>query len=75
MHSCLTEFNEEAYRKGIREEGYNDGFNDGFNEAIVTIIQKSQNNNTPQRTVITQLMEYFSLSESDAISLVNEYWH
>ena len=74
MHSCLTEFNEEAYRKGIHEEGYNDGFNDGFHEAIVTIIQKLKNNNTPQRTVITQLMEYFSLSESDAISLVNEYW-
>lgn len=31
MSSILSEFDEEAYKKVIREDGYEDGFEDGFN--------------------------------------------
>ena len=77
MHSCLTEFNEEVFRKGIHEEGYNDGFSDGFsggfNEAIITFIHNLPNTDTKE-SVIAQLMKCFDLSESDAATLVNEHW-
>lgn len=39
----LTEFNEEVFKKGIREEGYEDGFNDGFNDGQNNIILKMLN--------------------------------
>ncbi len=77
MNSCLTEFNEEVFRKGIHEEGYNDGFSDGFsggfNEAIITFIHNLPNSDTKE-TVIAQLMKWFDLSESDAATLANEHW-
>jgi len=69
MHSCLTEFNEEVFRKGIHEEGYNDG----FNNAIITFIHNLPNTDTKE-SVITQLMRCFNISESDATTLVNEHW-
>ena len=69
MNSCLTEFNEEVFRKGIHEEGYNEGFSD----AMITLIHNLQNSDTKE-TVIAQLMKCFSLSNSDAINLVNEHW-
>ena len=72
MHSCLTEFNEEVFRKGIHEEGYNDGFFDGFNEAIITFINNLPNSD-PKETVITQLMQCFNLSESAATDFVNKH--
>lgn len=78
MNSCLTEFNEEVFRKGIHEEGYNDGFNDGFsggfNEAIIKSIKLMQKNNISKDTIIADLMDTFELSNADAITLVNEHW-
>ena len=77
MHSCLTEFNEEVFRKGIHEEGYNDGFNDGFSggfkEAIITFIHDMPSGDTKE-SVITQLVKCFNISESDATALVDEHW-
>ena len=73
MNSCLTEFNEEVFRKGIHEEGYNDGFSNGFSKAIITFIHNLPNSDSKE-TVIAQLMKCFNLSESDASVLVNEHW-
>ncbi len=83
MHSCLTEFNEEAFRKGIHEEGYNDGFNDGFNngfsggfnEAIIKSIKLMQKNSISKDSIIADLMDAFELSNADATVLVNEHWN
>ena len=69
MLSYLSEFHEEAFRKGIKEEGYEEGFND----AIVTFIKKSQSNKIPADMIITQLIEYFNMSEKDAVTLVNKH--
>ena len=91
MHSCLSEFNEEAFRKGIHDEGYgegydegydkgynsghNSGLNDGFNNAIIKYIQKSKSQNISIVETITRVMEYFELSKQNASDLVNEYWN
>jgi len=78
MQFYLSEFHEEAFRKGMHDEGYEEGFSDGFdngfNGAIVTFIEKSQSNNVPANAIITQLKELFSLSEQEATTLVNEHW-
>jgi len=66
MHSCLTEFNEEAFRKGIHDEGYI--------EAAINSIRMFQDNNESKETAISQLVKYFYLSEQDATDLVNEHW-
>ena len=66
MHSCLSEFNEEAFRKGIHDEGYI--------EAAIHSLHMLKDNNVTKDTAIAQLVKYFNLSKQDAISLVNEHW-
>ena len=39
MLSCLTEFNEEVFRKGLHEEGYMDGCEDMRKEDLLKTIQ------------------------------------
>jgi len=74
MFSCLTEFNEEAFRKDIHDEGYSEGYDEGFNTAIIKCIQKFKAKNISIDDTITIIMEYFDLSKQDASSLVKEYW-
>ena len=78
MLSCLTEFNEEAYRKDFHDEGYNEGYGAGygagFQNAVVKFIHTLHTNNTPKDEAITQLTQYFDLSEEKATTIVNEYW-
>ena len=69
MQFYLSEFHEEAFRKGMHDEGYEEGFND----AIVTFIKKSQSNDVPTDTIITQIIELFDLSKQDAVALVNKH--
>ena len=40
MLSCLTEFNEEDFRKGIYEEGFAEGREAGLAEGRDSVIQK-----------------------------------
>lgn len=74
MHSCLSEFNEEAFRKGIHDEGYSEGFDNGFLDAIIKFIQKSQSKDLSINDTIPQVMEYFELSKEAASELVNKHW-
>lgn len=62
MHSCLTEFNEEVYRKGIYEE------------AIIKFLHKLQSKNFSKEEAINQIMEYFDLSNEEAAKLTNANW-
>lgn len=70
MHSCLSEFNEEAFRKGI----HNEGFGEGFDNAISKFIQKSQFKGLSFDDTITEVMDYFDLTKEKAAELVKEYW-
>ena len=74
MLSCLTEFNEEVFRKGIREEGYQDGCEDTRKEAIIKAIKMSKNYNVTKEAAIEQLIEQFELSQDEARELVNLHW-
>ena len=69
MHSCLSEFNEEAFRKGIHDEG----FDEGFINAVIKFIHKSQVQNNSIDETISQVMGYFELSQQTATDLVNEH--
>jgi len=78
MFSCLTEFNEEAFRKDIHDEGYSEGYDighsEGFNNAIIKYIQKSKIQNISIDDTITLIMKYFDLSKQEATALVKEHW-
>ena len=74
MFSCLTEFNEEVFRKGIREEGYVDGCEDTRKEDIIKVIKMSHDYNVTKEAAIQQLAEKFELSEIEATELVNLHW-
>jgi len=74
MHSYLSEFHEEAFRKGIHDEGFDEGFDKGFSNATIKFIHKSKSQGHTIENTITQVVEYFDLSKEDAISLVNTNW-
>ena len=66
MLSCLTEFNEEVFRKGVHEEG--------FVDAIVKFVHTLQNDNCPKDYIVSQVIKFFDLSEQDATNIVNSNW-
>ena len=74
MYSCLSEFTEEAFRKGIHNEGYEEGFNAGLLDSAIKSIKILQKNNISKEKVISGLIEEFEMAKQEAISLVNEYW-
>ena len=78
MLSCLTEFNEEVFRKGIHEEGFAEGREAGLAEgreaAIITSIQMLRDVNISKETVLQQIMEKYELSKEEAEKVVNSHW-
>ena len=74
MLSCLTEFNEEVFRKGIHEEGYLDGCSDTRKEDIIKTITIMKDVNVSKETAIQQLMEKYELSKTEATELVDSHW-
>ena len=70
MHSCLSEFNEEAFRKGIHDEG----FDEGFNNALLKFIKIMYKNNIAKDIVVSGLMEEFNIAKIDAEKLIDEHW-
>ena len=70
MLSCLTEFNEEVFRKGIHEEGYAEA----RSEDIIKAINIIKNLGSNKEVAIQQLMEQFELSSQEATKLVNSHW-
>lgn len=70
MHSCLSEFNEEAFRKGIHDEGYNDGLLDGARKSIKIMIK----NNISKDIAISELIEEFQMTEIEAATFIKKHW-
>jgi len=66
MFSCLTEFNEEAFRKDVREEG--------FTDAVLKFLHKLKDKDYSKADAINQIIEYFDLSPEAATDLVNLNW-
>ena len=74
MLSCLTEFNEEVFRKGIHEEGYIDGCEDTRREDLIKAINMSKSYCVTKEATIKQLITQYELSPSEATELVNTHW-
>ena len=86
MLSCLTEFNEEVFRKGIHEEGFAEGREAGLAEgheaglaegrkaAIITSIQILREVNISKETVLQQIMEKYELTKEETEKVVNSHW-
>ncbi len=58
MSNCLTEFNEEVYRKGLLEEGREEG--------IHILIESLRELNQPDDVIRNKLMEKYTLSNEEA---------
>ena len=71
MFSCLTEFNEEVFRNGIHEEGYQEAREDG----IIKAIQMSKDLGATTEATIAQLVDKYELSSSEATELVDAHWN
>lgn len=74
----LEEYDEEEFRKYLREEATQQGLAEGQNleriHGIKNLIESFQELNIPQEQVRSKLMEKYTLSEKDAISYISQYW-
>ena len=59
MHSCLTEFNEEAFLKDIPDESYDEYYDAGLLDAVQKSIKIIMKNNIPKDTAISESIEEF----------------
>ena len=78
MLSCLTEFNEEVFRKGIHEEGFAEGLAEGHakerQESIIKAIEMSKAYKVSKEDAIQQLIVNYKLTEAEAIKAVDKHW-
>ena len=75
----LTTFDQEAYEKATRKEGYdkgfNDGFNDGFNKAAYQIfVETCRELGCSRDTTFTKFVEKFPLDFETSKELFEKYW-
>lgn len=62
MLKCLTEFNEEVYRKGLLEEGREEGREEGMH----ILVESLHELNLSDDIICSKLMEKYELSVEDA---------
>ena len=74
MLSCLTEFNEEVFRKGIHEEGYAEGRAEAREEDLIKAIHMLKDVNVSKEISMQQLMDKYKLSETEVVELIDKYW-
>ena len=67
MLSCLTEFNEEVFRKGIHEEGYAEGHAEGQSTERLATIQKLH----AKGKSVDEIMELLDFSREEVLNLIN----
>lgn len=75
----LTTFDQEAYEKATRKEGYDkgfsDGFNDGFNKAAYKIfIETYRELGNSREITFTRFVEKFPLDFDTSKELFEKYW-
>ena len=78
----LEEYDEEEFRKYLREEATQQGLAEGRAEGqnlerihgIKNLIESFQELNISQEDTISKLIEKYTLSEEDAISYISQYW-
>ena len=67
MLSCLTEFNEEVFRKGIHEEGYAEGHAEGQSTERLATIQKLH----AKGKSVDEIMELLDFSREEVMAAIN----
>lgn len=78
----LEEYDEEEFRKYLREEATQQGLAEGRAEGqnlerihgIKNLIESFQELHISQEDTISKLIEKYTLSEGDAMSYVSQYW-
>lgn len=70
MNSILTEFDEQAYAEGLRE----DGFENGLRQGIQTLIETCMEFNLTKQETLDRILTKLRLSQEDAERYMKEYW-
>ena len=75
MNSILTEFDEQAYAEGLREDGFEDGFADGLQQGVKQGIQQGIQQGVKQgiqqsiQTLVETCME-FNLTKQETLDRI-----
>ena len=78
MNNFLTEFDEQAYAEGLREDGYEDGFEDGLQQGILqgvqSLIETCMKFNISKQETLDSIITKMQLSQEEAERDMEEYW-
>ena len=70
----LTTFDQTAYERDIREDGYEDGFQDGLEKSLPPVIAICQKAAFTKEATLEYLIQNFSLKEEILQKYIEQYW-
>ncbi|MBM6949072.1 hypothetical protein [Mordavella massiliensis] len=74
----LEGFDQEAYEKAMKKEGYEDGYQDGKKEeqerGICGLIHSLKEFDIPKGQILQKLQDTYELTEEEARGCIEKYW-
>ena len=78
VQMVLEGFDQEAYEKAMKKEGYEDGYQDGKKEeqerGIGGLIRSLKEFDIPKGQILQKLQDIYQLTEEKARGYIEKYW-
>ena len=70
----LEGFDQEAYEKAMKKEGYEDGYQQGIEQGICGLIHSLKEFDIPKEQILQKLQDIYQLTEEEARGYIEKYW-
>ena len=78
----LEGFDQEAYEKAMKKEGYEDGYQEGkedgyqegIEQGICGLIRSLKEFDIPKEQILQKLQDIYQLTEEEARGYIEKYW-
>lgn len=82
VQMVLEGFDQEAYEKAMKKEGYEDGYQDGkeagkkeeLERGICGLIHSLREFDIPKEQILQKLQDTYQITEKEAMGYVEKYW-
>ena len=74
----LEGFDQEAYEKAMKKEGYEDGYQEGIEQGLERgirgVIRSLKEFDIPKEQILQKLQDTYELTEEEAMGCIEKYW-
>ena len=78
VQMVLEGFDQEAYEKAMKKEGYEDGYQEGIEQGIERgirgVIRSLKEFDIPKEQILQKLQDTYELTEEEARGYIEKYW-